>query len=99
MAISDLQIELNSQLAARLKELRCAAGFTHKDLAARLTCSPTYILRLEGGTIPMSGAMIQILAREFGINAGDFFQSMPLASEQRASNVMDVDEISQRLAS
>lgn len=99
MAISDLQIELNSQLAARLKELRCAAGFTHKDLAARLTCSPTYILRLEGGTIPMSGAMIQILAQEFGVKAGDFFHDTNIANEQRVSNVMDVDQISQRLAS
>ena len=55
-----------------LRELRSEAGFTQKDLAARLGEPQSYVSKYESGERRLDFLEIRHLCKQFGITLSDF---------------------------
>lgn len=71
------------ELAARLRELRVAAGFTIDEVATQLLVSSTKLSRLETATRPASLRDVKDLCEIYGVSAGERDRLMVIARDSR----------------
>jgi transcriptional regulator with XRE-family HTH domain len=72
---------VSETLGARIRQVRQAAGFTVRGLAARADVSPSLISQIERGRATPSVATLWAVATELGIPIGDLFNGPDRASK------------------
>lgn len=74
--------------AARLREVRLSRGMTQTDLATRAVVTPTYVGKLEAGTVAPGIDLVARLAKALGTTVADLLPEdgppdpLPVLKEQ-----------------
>lgn len=71
------------ELAARLRDLRLAAGRTVEEVAVELMCSPAKISRLETADRGIQARDVRDLCRFYGVSESEHVELLQLAAEAR----------------